>query len=388
MRGGDTTGLRAYNERLVVSAVQRLGAPSKAEIGRETGLSAQAAAVIVDRLVSDGYLRKLDKVRGQVGQPSTPIALDPGGAFSLGVKIGRRSVEAVLLNMEGRVAASERRAYDAPLPEEARGVALEQVHALLDGLTATERSRLIGAGVAIPGDLHLWSEELGLAPGALDGWRDADVAAEIHEATGVRAELYNDATAACAAEMIVGEGVMGRSALYVYIGSFIGGGVVLDGRLYRGALNNAAAIGSIPAGVADGSGPPPQLIHRCSAIQLERALEGAGLDAAKALSGETCAAAQAVFDRWKGGALPYLAQAVVSAISVIDFETVVLDGLLPPVWRRALCGDLAAAICGFNRAGLVTPQVVEGSVGPIARVLGAGLMPLAMRFSPTPELLR
>lgn len=77
MRGGDTAGLRAYNERLIVSALLRSGALSKAEIARETGLSGQAASVIVNALIADGMLLKQPKVRGQVGQPSTPIAPNP-----------------------------------------------------------------------------------------------------------------------------------------------------------------------------------------------------------------------------------------------------------------------------------------------------------------------
>lgn len=117
MRGGDTAGLRAYNERLIVSALLRSGALSKAEIARETGLSGQAASVIVNALIADGMLLKQPKVRGQVGQPSTPIAPNPEGAYALGVKIGRRSVEAVLLDMLGGKVASEAESYPAPLPD-------------------------------------------------------------------------------------------------------------------------------------------------------------------------------------------------------------------------------------------------------------------------------
>ena len=101
MRGGDSTGLRAYNERLMITAIRQAGALSKAEIARTTGLSGQAATVIVNSLLDEGLLVKREKVRGRVGKPFTPIALNPEGAFSIGVKIGRRSLEALLVDFRG-----------------------------------------------------------------------------------------------------------------------------------------------------------------------------------------------------------------------------------------------------------------------------------------------
>ncbi|AXS42212.1 ROK family transcriptional regulator [Breoghania sp. L-A4] len=240
MRGGDTTGLRAYNERLIMSALRRAGALSKAEIARETGLSGQAASVIVSRLVDDGLAVKLDKVRGQVGQPSTPIAPNSQGAFSLGVKIGRRSIEAILVNLHGDVVDTRGERYAAPFPAHTIATAIAQTSELLSQLDAAARRRVVGIGIAMPGELQEWASELDLAPGALDGWRDADVADALAKATGLPTSLHNDATAACAAEMIAGDAITSRSALYIYLGTFIGGGVVLDGKLYRGSSSTRA----------------------------------------------------------------------------------------------------------------------------------------------------
>ena len=144
MRGGDTTALRAYNERLVMHALLQAGMLSKAEIARETGLSGQAASVIVNRLLEDGLLVKLDKVRGQVGQPSTPIAPNPEGAYSLGVKIGRRSVESILINLLGEELGASRVRYDAPLPEPTIATAIAQAAGLLAHLLRQSQT----AGVA------------------------------------------------------------------------------------------------------------------------------------------------------------------------------------------------------------------------------------------------
>lgn len=387
MRGGDTTGLRAYNERLVMNALLQSGMLSKAELARETGLSGQAASVIVNRLIDDGLLIKLDKVRGQVGQPSTPIAPNPDGAYSLGVKIGRRSVEAILINLLGQELASSRVRYDAPLPEPTIATATSQAASLLAHLSPAARARVVGVGVAMPDEIYAWSAELDLAPGALDGWRGADVGAALAQATGLPVSLHNDASAACAAEMIAGTAIRCRSALYIYLGTFIGGGVVIDGRLYRGELGNAGAIGSMPTGAERPGEAPGQLIHSASIYLLERALTAAGVDSHVALSEGLGDTANAVFEAWAEVAIAALSRAVVSALSVIDFQEVVVDGLLPPVWRARMTARLEEALAHFNRSGLKPTLVAPGSIGAMARVLGAAMLPLRARFSPDTDLL-
>ncbi|WP_211109828.1 ROK family transcriptional regulator [Azospirillum oleiclasticum] len=388
MRGGDTTGLRAYNERLVMHAVlQAERWPSKADIARETGLSGQAASVIVNRLIEGGLLIKRDKVRGQIGQPSTPIAPNPDGAFSLGIKIGRRSVEALLVDLLGKELGASRVRYEAPLPEPAMATAIAQATGLLGHLPAAARERVVGLGVAMPDEIHAWATELDLPVGALDGWRTADVAGALERATGLPVSLYNDASAACAAEMIAGNAITTRSALYIYLGTFVGGGVVLDGRLYQGEQRNAGAIGSMPTGRRLDGGPPAQLIHSASIFLLEAALAAAGLAPSTALADGQGDEANAIFDAWSETATAELSRAVVSALSVIDFQAIVVDGLLPPVWRQRVTARLAAALEGFNRSGLTPTTVAAGSIGPMARVLGAALLPLKARFSPDTDLL-
>ena len=386
MRGGDTTGLRAYNERLIMNELLRAGALSKAEIARATGLSGQAASVIVNRLLDAGYLLKRDKVRKQVGQPSTPIAANPEGAFSLGVKIGRRSVAAVLVNLLGEVIDSRSEAHAVPIPEPTVATACRQAASLLAGLGADRSARLVGVGVAMPGELHAWSVELGLAPGALDGWRGIDVAASLHDATGLPVTLYNDGMAACAAEMIAGRAIVTRSALYIYIATFIGGGVVLDGKLYLGEQLNAGSIGSMPT-CAGPDGRAGQLIEATSVIGLERAFIAAGVDPAEINAVRPTVAAERVFDKWTPNAAAALAHAVVSALGIIDFETVVVDGVLSPDWCARFTERLGGEIARFNHAGLCRAEIVTGSIGPLARVLGAAMLPLKARFSPNTDLL-
>ena len=385
MRGGDSSGLRAYNERLIVDVILREGPQSKAALARKTGLSANAAMVIANRLIERGVLLKGDPVRGKIGQPSTPIGVNPEGAFALGVKIGRRNLQTVLVNLAGEVVELLEEHYPFPEPLATIDAAKGQCRRLLQGLSAEQRADVVGVGIAMPSELEAWAEELGLAPGALDAWRDADIASDLAHATDLEIALYNDGSAACAAEMIAGDGIVHRTALYLYVGTFIGGGVVLDGRLYRGERHNAGAIGSMPAPGAGATGE--QLIHRASLLQLERLMEQTGLDLVTVTRDRPTPAAEAVFARWMETAVPALVRAILSAISVIDFEAVVIDGRLPPQWRRMLTAKVAKGFGEQNLSGLLPAQITTGSIGPMAPVLGAAMMPLRAEFAPDPDLV-
>jgi len=94
-----------------------------------------------------------------------------------------------------------------------------------------------------------------------------------------------------------------------------------------------------------------------------------------------------VFDAWMRRAVEALSRAVVSAMSVVDFEEVVIDGLLRPDWRRRVVDGVTGAYGRFDYTGLSPIEIATGSIGPQARVLGAALLPLIGRFSPDTDLL-
>src|SRR5271170_4598174 len=154
--GADQTGVRLYNERLILSLARRFGRLSKIEVARMTGLSVQSTSAIMNRLQSDGLLRREAPLRGRVGQPTVPVSLDPEGAFSLGLKIGRRSCELVLIDFRGSIRRRARQNYPYPTPEQVMAFAARELPDITDSLTASQRARVAGLGVALPFQLWNW----------------------------------------------------------------------------------------------------------------------------------------------------------------------------------------------------------------------------------------
>jgi predicted NBD/HSP70 family sugar kinase len=386
--GANQAGVRLYNERLLLSLVRRFGPLSKVEVARLTGLSVQATSAIMNRLQADGLLRREAPLRGRVGQPTIPMSIDPEGAYSFGFKIGRRSCDLALIDFRGVVRERARRTYAFPTPAMILEFMRGELPALALKLNAAQRGRIAGLGVGVPFQLWNWEIEIGAPPGAMSAWREFDTEGEIAAISPYPVTLCNDATAACAAEFFFGRSWRHRDFLYFFLGAFVGGGVVLDGALRPGRTGNAGAVGSMPIlGKSDGA-VAPQLIACASIYQLERRLEAAGIDPASIwATPESWGEFGAHLEAWIEDAAWALAYATAAAISVIDFEAIVIDGAMPVTMRDRLVARTAQIFEGLDRRGLSEVEFTSGTVGHDARAIGAAALPLIRNFARDREIL-
>ena len=233
--GANQAGVRLYNERLLLSLVRRFGPLSKIEVARLTGLSVQSTSAIMNRLQAEGLLKREAPLRGRVGQPTIPMSIDPEGAYSFGLKIGRRSCDLVLVDFRGAICQRAYRAYSFPTPNDGPRL-LSEIRCRRSPvrLAPRRKRRIVGLGVAAPFQLWSWESEIGAPQGAMNAWRDFDAEGEIAAVCPYPTTLCNDATAACAAEFFFGRCWRYRDFLYFFVGEFLGGGLVLDGALRLG----------------------------------------------------------------------------------------------------------------------------------------------------------
>ncbi len=389
-RGTNQSGVRLYNERLVLSLIRRHGSLPKAEIARQTGLSPQTITVIMRQLEADELVIKLGRQRGKIGQPSVPFALNPDGALALGLKIGRRSADLVLMDLVGRVRGSLHQTYAYPTPDGILDFVGDGIDRLVVGLTATETDRVAGLGVAAPFELWNWEEQIGAPRGVLDRWRSFDIVDEVARRCRWPVFFCNDATAACGAELVLGNRGNYLDFLYFFIGSFVGGGVVLDGSLCPGRRGNAGALGSMPIAAVDPDGrlSAHQLIRTASIYLLQNRLAAAGRDPAILWrTPDDWGDLGHLLEPWIREVADGLAFAVVAATSVIDFQAIVVDGACPPAVRRRIVERLTTRIADFDRQGLSPVEIVEGTIGSGARAIGGACLPLLANFARDRDVL-
>jgi predicted NBD/HSP70 family sugar kinase len=378
-RGSNQAGMRAHNERLVLSLVRKQGALAKSDIARMTGLSAQTVSVIMRALEQDGLLLRGEPVRGRIGQPSVPMRLAPDGALFLGLKLGRRSADLTLVDFLGRVRATRRRVWRYPTPDAVMSFVGECLPAILGELPATMRGRIGGMGVAMPFQLWNWVSFIGAPQSEMDEWRHRDIQAELAAQTGLPVFVQNDATAACGAELVFGTGERPRDFLYFYFGYFIGGGLVLNGQLYTGRTGNAAGVGPMP--VPGPGGQMRRLMAVASLSTLSAAMEAAGESADHLWHDpHEWRISAPVLSGWIAETGEALAAASLSAASLLELEAVMFDGWMPASVREAVTRATADAFARLDLAGINPPAFRQGTIGPDARALGAAAVPLSLRY--------
>jgi predicted NBD/HSP70 family sugar kinase len=390
-RGSNQSGMSQYNERVVLQAVRLNGGLPKADLARVTRLSTQTVSLIINRLLEQGLVRKGAPQRGKVGQPSVPILLEPDGAFFIGVKIGRRSVELLLIDFGGAVRARRSVGYRYPEPDRLFVQIGAEMAALRSMLAPHQDARLGGIGVAAPLRLGGWQALLGGTPKQAARWEQIDIRAEVQALTTLPVAFAKDTMAACMAELVAGRGRSIPSFLYIFVGTFIGGGLVLDSSVHTGLNGNAGALGSVPLGLAEGGAgkpaAPDQLLSAASLFTLEQLYGAAGLDERAAYDARALQAPWLVHtEAWLDDAARAVALAVSSANCVLDLDQVVLDSSGHPALLARLLDASVRALQHYSWEGVRRPALLKGDVGADARAIGAALLPLHAHFAPDREL--
>lgn len=377
--GVNQQGVRDHNERLLLSMIQRQGAVPGSDLARRAGLSPQTVSVILRGLEQDGFIERRPTQKGRVGKPSVPMALAAGGVLSVGLKIGRRSCELVLADFVGTVRHQMQTTYRYPTPETVFGFLKAGLGTLTEGLSAQQRKRIAGIGIARPSEMWNWHDTIGAPAAALDAWREIDFGAEVAGFSALPVFVENDATAACRAEHVYGSGREFRDFAYFFVGSFIGGGVVLNHSVFEGTHGNAGAFGSLPARAPNGT--ECQLIDTASLYLLEATLAGAGHDPGRLWAQpQDWTGFPDLLADWTDIAAAQIARAALTVCAVIDFEAVLIDGAFPETVRAVLVAKVRDEMQRLDARGLNPPLVEGGRIGRNARALGAASGPIFSQY--------
>jgi len=171
------------------------------------------------------------------------MTVAPRGEKYLGaVDLGGSKILSVIAQGDGRRLGEDRRPTDA---EAGLEVVLERIVGSLGGALAKAglgQGDLAAVGICSPGPCDTDAGVISSAPN-LPGWRDVPVCRYLEERLGVPARLENDANAAALGEHVYGAGHGCRHLIYMTVSTGIGGGLIIDGRLYRGATGVAGELG-------------------------------------------------------------------------------------------------------------------------------------------------
>ncbi|WP_410633452.1 ROK family protein [Amycolatopsis sp. cmx-4-83] len=355
--------MRARNLEVVLGAVHRGGALTRAALAEVTGLTKSTVSKLVGDLVDAGLLAETGPARaGERGRPGVDVVLSGARVASLGLEINVDYLAVRALDLTGGVRFAARRERDnrGSRPKKVLG----ELQALAtEALTETHRLGLEVAGAVLAVSGPVGDGVLFSAPNL--GWQDVRPA-DLH--LPVPVELDNEANLAALGELWYGDGE--RDFLYVSGEVGIGAGLVVNGALFAGARGLAGELGHV---VVAPQGP----LCRCGGSGCLETFAGqeALLAAGNAPTLPAFLAALADGDRAARAACAAageaLGVALTSAVNLLDLDRIVLGGVFTQLypWLSGPVTDVLTTRLGGLRGA--PPVLTASRLGGDAATLGA-----------------
>ncbi len=387
-----TSAIREHNLRLVLDALRSRRPVSRADLAIHTELSKPTVGGALRAFLEAGLAREYGRTTGRRGPSASLYDLVADAVLAVGVDVGARYIRFVLADLDGTRVEEK----SLPLPRPTAKAVLGCLSEIGSRL-GPRASRIAAAVVGTPGVIDPVSGRIGSAPN-ISGWDGLLAEVVLSEALGLPVVVENDVNLACLGEQAAGAGAGVDSFAYLNIGTGLGAGIVLHGRLHRGARGAAGEVGFLPVG------PNPfDPAARAHGGPMETRLSSQGLaETAFRLAAESNLAVpqpfdvQALFDAARRGnalgravvteAARGIAVCIAGLTAVLDLDLVLLGGgigasddLLLPDIRSALV-QLVPVPPRIERASLGDRAVRAGALSvALNSAVGATVRRLAAR---------
>jgi predicted NBD/HSP70 family sugar kinase len=373
---------------LLLDLVRTAGTISRVELAQSSGLTAGTITHIVRDLIQNGLVHEVGRSQSARGTPRRLLQINPQAGVAIGVQLDRTTATVVLVDFAGHtLATAGLRGAGQVSPEETLSTLAGQVDELLTR-TGVARGRVLGAGLVTHGPQDRQRGVL-LTDQPAPSWREFPLTRTLSAALQVPVLLENDATAAAIGEQWAGD-VPTATFGVIYMASGIGGGVVVDGEVYRGRASNTIEIGH----VALGSGGVPCVCGNRGCLEVmagpsavvARARQDEDLTARLSLRGspdqtltdfERLARASLGGDAGARALLDesgrQLGRAAVALVNLFDLDTVVLAGSAFAVAGPQYCDHVARALSRHALCRELTPAraLLSANAATAAAVGGA-----------------
>ncbi|MBU0831221.1 MAG: ROK family protein [Alphaproteobacteria bacterium] len=338
--GLNALSVRGYNERLVLSLLLQNETTTRLEIGEKTGLSAQTISVIVRSLEQEGLVMKGEAQKGRVGPPTTPIMLNPDGAFSIGVSVGHHNTHVVLVDFVGNIR------FHSSLPHRREGEfddlegAVREVSCAIESIPPEMHARIAGIGVGIP------------APGEGRISTNEELHQRLETDLGLPVYVQNDIAAAAAGESLFGVARTLQDFLFFYLGPRLHSRLVLNHQIYNGnsPISRDVGVSALERAL------PDQTELRKSLWQGDVIWPDFGT----------------VGLQWRQSCAEAMIDSIRSLSQFIEIRTVILSSFIP----RDVCSEVASVV----QKKIPFLDIHVGRASSVPKAVGAASLPFSSRF--------
>jgi glucokinase-like ROK family protein len=236
---------RNTNKRLILDLIRfSAGGITRAEIARQMGLTRAAVTAIVNDILQEQLVRETDHSSIRGGRRPILLEINPECGHVAGIDMGATHLGILFTDFAGRVI------YDVEIPfmiDQGPELCMPQV---LDhfrqvlGTIDLSLKDILAVGIGVPGPVVA---EVGAvsAPPIMPGWDKYPIRAHFQEVWNCPVSINNDAELGALGEWAYGAGRGESNLAYIKVGSGVGAGLLLDGRIYRGATGCAGEIGHV-----------------------------------------------------------------------------------------------------------------------------------------------
>jgi predicted NBD/HSP70 family sugar kinase len=394
--------IRALNEQLLLDHIRSSGPYSRADLARVSGLSKPTVSLALANLERAGLVRLAGQRTGVPGRTALLYEVRPEAGFVLGLDIGLRYLRGAVADLAGEVRAR----LSVPVRATTVGGRVAELVELADELCARAgitRATVTQTVVGSPG-VYDPQRNLMALTGGVPGWDQPEALAGLRTAFGPALAIENDVDAAALAERALGVGQEADNFAFVHVGSGVGMGLVLGGRLHRGVHGVAGEIAFLPVGgdpyaLADtdagaGAGAPdgrvtagpegviidPEEVRRRGTLETAAGADGV-VRAARRVGLSRLATARQIFEAAAvgderaaavvAGEARLVAAAICCVISVVDPSLIVLGGGIgqAPGFAEAVTAalaEIAPVLPDVKVSALGTDVVVDGCLAEAA----------------------
>jgi len=394
--GANQHDLGSFNEVAIIETIRQAGTISRTEIAERTGLTQQSVSRILRVLLERGLLAEGEQQRTErLGKPRTPVRLRPEAAHAAGILVDPEVISVVLVDLDGRVLEHRSVRLDHEVsPTGLVEFIATQVEEVLEA-AAVDRTTFLGVGVAVPGPITGDGSLLDLPLSKV--WRNVPLERMLEERLPYPVVVEKDGTAAAVGERWLGRTSRSTDFAYLYFGTGMGSGLVLNGEAFRGMSGNAGEFGQLCAvrlGRVDGDGRP-ELVRECNpTVAIPEIARELGYDGPARTYREFCAEI-ATGDETVIAAVQQVADVIAlgaaALIDLLDLPMVVVGGpTFEPELRDLVMETIDRAVNTFPTAHRARHVSVErsvvsgeaGAVGAASTIFHASFAPVVRRTRP------
>ena len=238
--------VKRLNKQEILQQVIHHGQISRADIAKRAQLSRPCVSTLVDEMIRDGFLREVGIGDSSGGRKPILLAYNYQAYVIAGAVFDGSKLELAVADLQGEFLARGHSRLVLPADEEDVIRELEAGLASLLAKSGISRDSLLGIGVGLPGVAQQRSGTVSFSPST--GWMSLPIQQHIEERLGIPVIIDNDVNMMTLGECARGAGAGSANVVFMYVGTGIGAGMIIDGQFFRGSREAAGEIGYMMIG--------------------------------------------------------------------------------------------------------------------------------------------